>query len=229
MAVIHQTTLSPTKLGLLTAWLPAQPWYIGTGHPPDLVRAGGFRLDDPRGEVGIEFMAVTDRSGDRARTYHVPMTYRGSALEGAGDGLVGTAEHGVLGRRWIYDGAADPVLAVQLVALIQGEAQAQAQAQSVSDTADMTVVSTPVTAVRVTVAGPPVLARQGTGTEILMPVSTAGGGVQEFVVRVSRLLVPAAGPAGPGEGRGSVSATWHLADGTQAHGTFATARILPVP
>lgn len=124
MAVIHQTTMSPAKLELLAAWLPGQPWYIGTGRGPDLVRAGGFRLDDPRGEVGIEFMAVTDLSGDRATTYHVPITYRGNALDGAGSTLVGTAEHGVLGRRWVYDGAADPVLIAQLVALMQGEVQA---------------------------------------------------------------------------------------------------------
>jgi hypothetical protein len=49
MAVIHQTTMSPTKLELLAAWLPGQPWYIGTGRAPDLARVGGFRLDDPRG------------------------------------------------------------------------------------------------------------------------------------------------------------------------------------
>lgn len=27
MAIIHHTTMSPAKLELLTAWLPAQPWY----------------------------------------------------------------------------------------------------------------------------------------------------------------------------------------------------------
>jgi hypothetical protein len=32
------------------------------------------------------------------------MTYRASALPGADGGLIGTAEHGVLGGRWIYDG-----------------------------------------------------------------------------------------------------------------------------
>lgn len=105
MAVIHETTISPAKLALLAAWLPGRRWYIGTGRAPGLVRVGGFRLDDPRGEVGIEFMAVTDNSPGGAMTYHVPMTYRGDAFDGIGGALIGTAEHGVLGRRWIYGGA----------------------------------------------------------------------------------------------------------------------------
>jgi hypothetical protein len=96
MAVIHKTTLSPGKLELLTAWLPAQPWYRQTGQEAELARAGGFRLDDPQGEVGIEFMVVTDESGNRATTYQIPLTYRASVL--AGGGLIGTAEHGVLGH-----------------------------------------------------------------------------------------------------------------------------------
>ncbi len=112
MAIIYDTTMSPGKLELLTAWLPAQPWYRGRGRAPELTKAGGFRFDDPDGEVGIEFMLVTDGSGDLATTYQVPMTYRASAFDGAGDGLIGTSEHGVLGGRWIYDGTRDPVLVV---------------------------------------------------------------------------------------------------------------------
>ncbi len=34
MAIIHDTTMSPGKLELLTAWLPAQPWYVGGGRAP---------------------------------------------------------------------------------------------------------------------------------------------------------------------------------------------------
>ncbi|HEY1703136.1 MAG TPA: hypothetical protein VGG75_25830 [Trebonia sp.] len=44
MAIIYRTTLTPTKLELLTLWLPSRPWY--QGQAPDLVKAGGFRLDD---------------------------------------------------------------------------------------------------------------------------------------------------------------------------------------
>jgi hypothetical protein len=137
MALIHNTTMSPGKLELLAAWLPAQPWYRPTGCKPELVKAGGFRLDDPQGRVGIEFMVVTDGSGDQETTYQVPLTYREGALASADDALIGTAEHGVLGRRWIYDGVHDPVLVAQLVALLQG--QCEPQAQSVSNTADPTV------------------------------------------------------------------------------------------
>jgi hypothetical protein len=124
MAVIHHTTLQPGKLELLARWLPEQPWYRGTG---ELTRAGGFRLDDPDGEVGIEFMVVLAGSGE---AYLLPMTYRGAPLAGAEAGLIGTAEHGVLGSRWIYHGEHDPVLHAQLAALLRGEATAQAQSQS---------------------------------------------------------------------------------------------------
>lgn len=119
MAVIHNTTtLTPTKLDLLATWLPEQPWYAGKGQP-ELARAGGFRLDDPEGEVGIEFLVVTDSSGDEPVVYQVPFSYRGAPLAGGDKALVGTTEHGVLGKRWVYDGAHDPVVAAQLFALVQ--------------------------------------------------------------------------------------------------------------
>jgi hypothetical protein len=137
MAVIHNTTMRPAKLELLARWLPDQAWYRGGAGP--LSRAGGFRLDDPDGEVGIEFMIV---AGDDA--YLVPMTYRAAPLEGAEAALIGTAQHGVLGARWIYDGEHDPVLRAQLAALLRGEVLAQAQ--TVSHTLDETVTVRPVAA-----------------------------------------------------------------------------------
>ncbi|RAG86285.1 1,4-alpha-glucan branching protein [Streptacidiphilus pinicola] len=132
MALIHHTTMTPTKLELLAEWLPRQPWYQGDGTT-DLRRAGGFRLDDPAGEVGIEFMVVTDGP----LTYHVPMTYRGAPLKGAEQALIGTSEHGVLGTRWLYDGVHDPVLQAQLSALLRGETVPQMQGES--DTPDPSV------------------------------------------------------------------------------------------
>ncbi|WP_098891918.1 maltokinase N-terminal cap-like domain-containing protein [Streptomyces sp. or3] len=139
MASIHRTTMTPTKLELLTGWLPRQSWYVGSGETPDLVKAGGFRLDDPEGEVGIEFMVVADTAGREPVAYLVPLGYRGAALEGVpGEALIGTSEHGVLGTRWIYDGAHDPVVLAQLRALLSGGAKPQQQ--SVSDTPDPTVV-----------------------------------------------------------------------------------------
>ncbi|NEB79681.1 1,4-alpha-glucan branching protein [Streptomyces sp. SID14478] len=137
MAIIHHTTLRPTKLELLTEWLPEQPWYRGAGVP-ELTKAGGFRLDDPAGEVGIEFMAVTDASGPEPVTYHVPLTYRGAPLADApGDALIGTLVHGVLGDRWVYDGTRDPVLVGQVTALLKGEVPAHAQ--SIDGALDPTV------------------------------------------------------------------------------------------
>jgi hypothetical protein len=218
VAVIHETTMSPTKLDLLAAWLPGQPWYVGPAQAPHLARAGGFRLDDPHGEVGIEFMVVIDSSSAGETVYHVPMTYRASALEGIGSALIGTAEHGVLGRRFIYDGAADPVLVAQLVALIQGDAQAQAQ--TVSDTADTTVASVPVSGGQLSVSGAPVLSSSAAVTEILVPV-VADGQASQLPVQIIRRLTPDA----PVQARGSVSATWRQADGTRARGPFATAQI----
>ena len=34
MAIIHNTTMSPGKLELLTAWLPARPWYLDHARAP---------------------------------------------------------------------------------------------------------------------------------------------------------------------------------------------------
>ncbi|GII01719.1 maltokinase N-terminal cap-like domain-containing protein [Planobispora takensis] len=95
MAVIHRTVLKPTKLELLTAWLPSRPWYSGGTGNPEPTKAGGFRLDDPEGEAGIEFMVVTDASGTHPVAYLVPLTYRGAPLDGAEHALVGTRDRGL--------------------------------------------------------------------------------------------------------------------------------------
>jgi hypothetical protein len=143
MAVIHRTTLVPSKLDLLGSWLPRQAWYAGQPGRRQLAKAGGFRLDDPDGQVGIEFMVVRDDAAREETAYLVPMTYRAGPLAGADTALIGTAEHGVLGPRWVYDGTQDNVLMAQLAGLIQGRAQAQAQSQS--DTPDATVQNRPAT------------------------------------------------------------------------------------
>ena len=203
MAVIHHhAALTPTKLELLAAWLPSQPWYRDGGAAPDLAKVGGFRLDDPDGRVGLEFMVVTDIA--TGTSYHVPMTYRDHELPGAGDALIGTAEHGVLGHRWIYDGARDPVLVSQLVALNQGEAEPQAQ--SISDTPDPTVTSRSGTA-----AGPVTATSTPAGTELHLADGT-------LTVWINRILHPGEHHDGPG-----VSAPWHLPDGTEARAPFVTA------
>ena len=47
------------------------------------------------------------RVGD-GPTHQVPLTYRGAPLDGGDGWLVGTAEHSVLGRRWVYDARGTP-------------------------------------------------------------------------------------------------------------------------
>ncbi|MFD4430721.1 1,4-alpha-glucan branching protein [Nocardia sp. NPDC058497] len=136
MAVIHQTTLTPSKLELIAAWLPGRQWYLGT--TPKLRKVGGFRLDDADGAVGIEFLLLMDESGTDSVLYGVPLTYRGVPIPGGDGALLGTAEHGVLGRRWIYDGASDPVAVGAVVDLVAG--RVSAQAQNDSDSVDTSVV-----------------------------------------------------------------------------------------
>ncbi len=206
MAVIHHTTLTPTKLELLSAWLPGQPWFRDAGRAPDLARMGGFRLDDPSGAVGLEFMVVTDAA--TGTSYHVPLTYRGSELPRAGNGLIGTSQHGVLGRRWVYDGAYDPVLVAQLVALLQGAAEPQAQSES--NTPDPTVTTGPPVTAAAPVTGSAVAASTAAGTELQL----AGG----LTVWINRILRAGEEHRGPG-----VSATRELPDRTVSRGVFATA------
>lgn len=226
MAVIHRTTLTPTKHELLAAWLPLRSWYQGAGGPADLTAAdltaaGGFRLDDPAGEVGIEFMAVTDVSGATPVTYQVPLAYRGAPLPGAEAGLIGTGEHGVLGTRWIYDGAHDPVLVRQLLALLAGETTAQAQRES--NVPDPTVQARP--------EGPGVpagLARRpgsvaDTADASVLAVGAAGHpDAAPLALSLTRVLRP--GPAAGDGLRGQVLARWTTPDGAELRGAVAVLR-----
>ena len=119
MAIVYRAELRPTKMELLAQWLPRQPWFSGDAGA--LARLGSFRFDDPAGEVGLE----TILAGAGAGAYQVPLSYRGAPLDGAGEFLVGTMEHSVLGRRWVYDAAADPVYVGELAAaLLAGKPQA---------------------------------------------------------------------------------------------------------
>jgi Maltokinase N-terminal cap domain len=221
VAVIHNTTMQPGKLDLLTAWLPAQPWYLGTGRrQPELTRAGGFRLDDPAGEVGIEFMVVADAASGDPVFYLVPMTYRGDPLPGADDALIGTSEHGVLGTRWIYDGVRDPVLVAQLLACVQG--QATPQAQNASDTPDPTVTATPLAGGSRLVSAPETVAERGpSGTDLYVRTADAPG---QLTLRLNRILLPDGDAPRVGEpaSHPCLSATWRLSDGTKTRGVFVS-------
>jgi hypothetical protein len=121
MALLYRTELKPSKLELIEAWLPGRPWFegpAGTG----LERVAAYRFDDPAGEVGLETMLVRFGAGP---VHQVPLTYRGAPLDGAGDRLIGTMEHGVLGRRWVYDALGDPVYLAALAGAFAGVPQAE--------------------------------------------------------------------------------------------------------
>jgi hypothetical protein len=208
MSIIYKTTLVPGKLELLAAWLPEQPWY--GGDTPTLTKTGGFRLDDPAGEVGLEFMVATDDSTGTPVSYHVPLSYRAAPLAEAEDGFLGTTEHGVLGTRWVYDGMHDPVLVAQLLACIQGAAQPWMQ--SVSDTPDDTVVGHCAAPVRLTIGGSTVV----NGTDVGV---TAVQSDYRAVLRVVRVLQPEDDV--PAQGIGHVTAGWRLPDRTELRGCFA--------
>ena len=111
MAIIHRATISPTKLELAADWLDRQG--LGAG---DVELAASYRFDDPGGEVGVEALLVR-RAGE---VFHLPVTYRGAPLDGAGAYLLTTMEHSVLGRRWVYDAAGDPVALACYAAALAG-------------------------------------------------------------------------------------------------------------
>jgi hypothetical protein len=115
MALLHHATLTPTKPELLAAWIPTQPWGAGL---PALTPIGGYRLDDPDGEVGMEGILLRSEGGEVV--VHVPLTYRAAPLEGAEAALVGTTEHSALGTRWVYDATVDPVWRAAVLATILG-------------------------------------------------------------------------------------------------------------
>jgi hypothetical protein len=219
MATIHTgTTMVPTKLELLSDWLPRQPWYVATGGPPQLSRAGGFRLDDPAGEVGIEFMVVTDAAGGGETAYLVPMTYRAGPLAGAEAGLIGTSEHGVLGTRWIYDGVHDPVAVTQLLEFICGRVEAQQQSRS--DTRDPSVGRRWAPHGRLTVAGS-LGVTNGEPARTSVAVESTDPAVAH-VLDLVRVLEPSDGAADAALGR--VDADWTTLHGATARGPVAVVR-----
>lgn len=114
MAVHHDATIVPTKIELLQAWVPHQPWAAGTDTSA-LTRLGSYRFDDPDGAVGMETHLLGTADG---RVLQVPLTYRGAPRAGAEQSLVTTMAHTTLGERWVYDGCHDPVYVTAMVSTI---------------------------------------------------------------------------------------------------------------
>lgn len=122
MALLHKADLTPTKIELLTGWVPAQPWFTGPADAP-LTNVAAYRFDDPDGEVGIETILVRAGAGPLLQ---VPVTYRNAPLARADAALIGTTVHSVLGKRWVYDAVGDPAyLAAVANAAFSGGRQAE--------------------------------------------------------------------------------------------------------
>jgi hypothetical protein len=110
MGKIHAgATLTPSFRDFLPAWVVSRPWYRGQDAPRP---TGFFRFEDPAGQVGVETHLL--QAG--GTVYQVPLTYRPAPL--AGGALVTTAEHSVLGTRWIYDAVTDPVWIAAILGLV---------------------------------------------------------------------------------------------------------------
>jgi hypothetical protein len=120
MALVHRATLSPSKQELVESWLPTRSWASGHTVAGKLAE---YRFDDPAGEVGVE--TILWRT-DRGAILQTPLTYRAAPLADAEAHLMGTSEHSVLGRRWVYDGCGDHVWAATLAeTILTGGVQAQ--------------------------------------------------------------------------------------------------------
>jgi hypothetical protein len=118
MALLHRAEITPTKLELLAAWLPSRRWFQEE-TAAGVERVAAYRFDDPEGEVGIETLLVAVGDGP---VYQVPLTYRGAPLDGGDEWLIGTTDHSVLGRRWVYDACGDPVYAAALAGAVLADA-----------------------------------------------------------------------------------------------------------
>ncbi|EWM11845.1 hypothetical protein [Kutzneria sp. 744] len=107
-------TLTPSFREILLAWLPRQHWYRGgSNHRP----TGSYRFEDSAGKVGMEtFLLRVD-----GVVYQIPMTYRGAPL--AGGTLITTAEHSVLGPRWIYQAETDPVWRKEMLRIVRSNTE----------------------------------------------------------------------------------------------------------
>ncbi|MBC9821607.1 aminoglycoside phosphotransferase [Terrabacter sp. MAHUQ-38] len=188
MAIVHKgASLVPTKTELVTEWMPQQRWYHGKGHVPRLRRVGGFRFEDPEGEVGCETLLLADEAVEPAVVYQVPLTYRPAPLEGAEHALLGTMEHSVLGTRWVYDGPHDPVYVSQLMATILGAGVSDEAQASVGSNALATGSSTGHA--DGSVSSSTVLSGEQSNTSVICRMAARDGGPAEpVIVKVFRTV-----------------------------------------
>jgi Maltokinase N-terminal cap domain len=193
MAIIHQATLTPTKLELLAAWLPGHSWYPG-GSAAGLERVAAARFDDPAGAVGVEIFLVRAPGGPLVQA---PMTYRAAPLDGADEWLIGTTDHSVLGRRWVYDAVADPVFVAATVAAIRTGGR---EAAEVVETPDGPVTRAPMMTMRGSGSQP-----TGSTAEI---IRVDDGDPAVVLTNVGELSVPRRPRATPPDAALTLTATW---------------------
>jgi len=141
VADIFAADLHPGKPEVVARALSAR---FGTDlDASDLRMLTSFRFDDPAGEVGCETHIVAvplPAVGDAI--VQVPLTYRGAPLDAApAEALVTTMEHSVLGTRWVYVAAHDPVYVTELLLAIT-DAGASAEQFLVEDDGSKSRIST---------------------------------------------------------------------------------------
>lgn len=120
MALIYDADLNPGKLEVARRWLQTQHWF--DPEHGELEQVAAYRFDDPADVAGIEMLLL--RHGEDL--LQVPVTYRPEPAPAAHAEPITTMEHSVLGTRYAYPAAADPVFWEQLVhAVATGRGQAE--------------------------------------------------------------------------------------------------------
>lgn len=238
MAEIHTTaSLTPGKLELLPTWMAQQRWYAAKGRAPRLRRLGAWRLGDPAGEVGIETLILLDESDPAGVVYQVPLTYRAAPLAGAEHALVGTLQHSVLGKRWVYDGPHDPVYAAQLLELTQGRVTAESSRASDTPEPGVFGLAHPMWTTQVSVTGSRVLSGEQSNTSVIYDAVRADGSPEPLICKIFRTLSPGENPDVVVQGAlaeagstavplpvGSVTGEWEDRDGQPVRGHLAFAQ-----
>lgn len=237
MAIIHHgARLEPSKIELVTGWVEGQRWYAGKGRTPRLRRVGGFRLEDPDGEVGMETLLLLDEAASPPVVYQVPLTYRGAPLAGADRALVGTMEHSVLGTRWVYDGPHDLLYAQSLVATILSSADTEDAEASVGS--NVLAHGHATGQLGGTVVTSSVLTGEQSNTSVICQMQAGDGtAAQPLIVKVFRTLqegdnpdvvvqsaLTQAGSTRVPTSAGHLSGAWDSPDGSrteQGHLAFA--------